>query len=192
MSTGLIIVLILVFIVVLCVGYFISVQRNIVSVDEFCQNAMSQISVQLNSRWDAVMSLAKLAAQYAKHESETLINVINQRRIGEVTTAQQANEQQDAITSVLSRIMAIGEAYPQLKADGLFKETMDGVRDYEEKVRMSRMVYNDTATKYNRIIRQFPSSFVASMLGYRDLKEYLKVDDEKKTSYPNLDDAFKN
>ena len=88
--------------------------------------------------------------------------------------------------------MAIGEAYPQLKADGLFKETMDGVRDYEEKVRMSRMVYNDTATKYNRIIRQFPSSFVASMLGYRDLKEYLKVDDEKKTSYPNLDDAFKN
>ena len=191
MSTGLIIVLILVFIVVLCVGYFISVQRNIVSLDEFCQNAMSQISVQLNSRWDAVTALAKLAAQYAKHESETLINVIKERRMGEVTNAQQANEQQDAITSVLSRIMAIGEAYPQLKADGLFKETMDGVRDYEEKVRMSRMVYNDTATKYNRVIRQFPSSFVASMLGYRDKKDYLQIDDQKKTSYPDLDDAFK-
>jgi len=191
MSTGLIIVLILVFIVVLCVGYFISVQRSIVSLDEFCQNAMSQISVQLNSRWDAVTALAKLAAQYAKHESETLINVIKERRMGEVTNAQQANEQQDAITSVLSRIMAIGEAYPQLKADGLFKETMDGVRDYEEKVRMSRMVYNDTATKYNRVIRQFPSSFVASMLGYRDKKDYLQIDDQKKTSYPDLDDAFK-
>ena len=191
MSTGLIIVLILVFIVVLCVGYFISVQRSIVSLDEFCQNAISQISVQLNSRWDAVTALAKLAAQYAKHESETLINVIKERRMGEVTNAQQANEQQDAITSVLSRIMAIGEAYPQLKADGLFKETMDGVRDYEEKVRMSRMVYNDTATKYNRVIRQFPSSFVASMLGYRDKKDYLQIDDQKKTSYPDLDDAFK-
>ena len=191
MSTGLIIVLVLVLIVVLCVGYFISVQRNIVSLDEFCQNAMSQISVQLNSRWDAVTALAKRAAQYAKHESETLINVIKERRMGEVTNAQQANEQQDAITSVLSRIMAIGEAYPQLKADGLFKETMDGVRDYEEKVRMSRMVYNDTATKYNRVIRQFPSSFVASMLGYRDTKDYLQVDDQKKTAYPDLDDAFK-
>lgn len=191
MSTGLIIVLVLVLIVVLCVGYFISVQRNIVSLDEFCQNAMSQISVQLNSRWDAVTALAKVAAQYAKHESETLINVIKERRMGEVTTAQQANEQQDAISSVLGRLIAIGEAYPELKADGLFKETMDGIRDYEEKVRMSRMVYNDTATKYNRVIRQFPSSFVASMLGYRDLKEYLKVDDQKKTSYPDLDDAFK-
>ena len=191
MSTGLIIVLILVFIVVLCVGYFISVQRNIVSLDEFCQNAMSQISVQLNSRWDAVTALAKLAAQYAKHESETLINVIKERRMGEVTNAQQANEQQDAISSVLGRLIAIGEAYPQLKADGLFKETMDGVRDYEEKVRMSRMVYNDTATKYNRVIRQFPSSFVASMLGYRDKKDYLQIDDQKKTSYPDLDDAFK-
>ena len=191
MSTGLIIVLVLVLIVVLCVGYFISVQRNIVSLDEFCQNAMSQISVQLNSRWDAVTALAKVAAQYVKHESETLINVIKERRMGEVTTAQQANEQQDAISSVLGRLIAIGEAYPELKADGLFKETMDGIRDYEEKVRMSRMVYNDTATKYNRVIRQFPSSFVASMLGYRDLKEYLKVDDQKKTSYPDLDDAFK-
>ena len=191
MSTGLIVLLIIVLLVVCCVGYFISVQRNIVSVDEYCQNAMSQISVQLNSRWDAVTALAKLAAQYAKHESETLINVIKERRIGEITNAQQANEQQDAISSVMSRLIAIGESYPQLKADGLFKETMDGVRDYEEKVRMSRMVYNDTATKYNRIIRQFPSSIVASMLGYRDKKEYLKVDDDKKTSYPDLDDAFK-
>lgn len=191
MSTGLIIILVIVALVVLCVGYFISTQRQIVSLDEFCQNAMSQISVNLNSRWDAVMNLAKMAAQYAKHESETLINVIQQRRVGEVTTPQQANEQQDAITGVLSRIMAIGEAYPQLKADGLFRETMDGIRDYEEKVRLSRMVYNDTATKYNRLIRQFPTSIFASMLGYTDKKEYLQVDDQKKINYPDLDDAFK-
>ncbi len=191
MSTGVIILLVIVLLVVLCVGYFISTQRQIVSLDEYCQNAMSQISVNLNSRWDAVTNLAKMAAQYAKHESETLINVIQQRRMGEVTNAQQANEQQDAITGVLSRIMAIGEAYPQLKADGLFKETMDGIRDYEEKVRLSRMVYNDTATKYNRVIRQFPSSIFASMLGYTDKKEYLQVDDQKKTNYPDLDEAFK-
>lgn len=191
MSTGVIILLVIVLLVVLCVGYFISTQRQIVSLDEYCQNAMSQISVNLNSRWDAVTNLAKMAAQYAKHESETLINVIQQRRMGEVTNAQQANEQQDAITGVLSRIMAIGEAYPQLKADSLFKETMDGIRDYEEKVRLSRMVYNDTATKYNRVIRQFPSSIFASMLGYTDKKEYLQVDDQKKTNYPDLDEAFK-
>jgi LemA protein len=91
----------------------------------------------------------------------------------------------------MGRLIAIGEAYPELKADGLFRETMDGVRAYEEKVRMSRMVYNDTATKYNRLIRQFPSSIVASMLNYNTQKDYLQVDDQKKTNYPDLDDVFK-
>lgn len=190
-STTLIVILVLSFIVILIVGYIIATQRKLVSLDEFCKNAMSQISVQLNSRWNAVQNLAKLAAQYAKHESETITNVIQQRRMGQVTTAQQANEQQDAISSVMGRLIAIGEAYPELKADGLFRETMDGVRAYEEKVRMSRMVYNDTATKYNRLIRQFPSSIVASMLSYNTQKDYLQVDDQKKTNYPDLDDVFK-
>lgn len=190
-STTLIVILVLAFIVILIVGYIIATQRKLVSLDEFCKNAMSQISVQLNSRWDAVQNLAKLAAQYAKHESETITNVIQQRRMGQVTTAQQANEQQDAISSVMGRLIAIGEAYPELKADGLFRETMDGVRAYEEKVRMSRMVYNDTATKYNRLIRQFPSSIVASMLNYNTQKDYLQVEDQKKTNYPDLDDVFK-
>ena len=190
-STTLIVILVLAFIVILIVGYIIATQRKLVSLDEFCKNAMSQISVQLNSRWDAVQNLAKLAAQYAKHESETITNVIQQRRMGQVTTAQQANEQQDAISSVMGRLIAIGEAYPELKADGLFRETMDGVRAYEEKVRMSRMVYNDTATKYNRLIRQFPSSIVASMLNYNTQKDYLQVEDQKKTNYPDLVDVFK-
>ncbi len=190
-STTLIVILVLAFIVILIVGYIIATQRKLVSLDEFCKNAMSQISVQLNSRWDAVQNLAKLAAQYAKHESETITNVIQQRRMGQVTTAQQANEQQDAISSVMGRLIAIGEAYPELKADGLFRETMDGVRAYEEKVRMSRMVYNDTATKYNRLIRQFPSSIVASILNYNTQKDYLQVDDQKKINYPDLDDVFK-
>ena len=55
---------------------------------------------------------------------------------------------------------------------------------------MSRMIYNDTATKMNRMVRQWPSSIVASMLHF-DVKEYLKVDSEEKKQYPNLDEAFK-
>ena len=185
-----IIISIVLLLVVLIIGYIISTQRKLVSVDELCQNAMSQISVNLNSRWDAVMSLAKTASQYAKHESETIITAIQQRRMGEVRTAQEVNSQQEALTGVLGRLIAIGEAYPELKADGLYKETMDGIREYEEKVRMSRMVYNDTATKFNRIVRQFPSSIFASMLGFSKTKDYLQVDDQKKTNYPNIDDAF--
>ena len=183
----------LVIIIVLAIvvgGYFISTQRSLVNLDELCKNALSQIEVQLNSRWDAVLALAKTAAQYAKHESETLIEVIKQRRGEQVNTPEAVNEQTSARGQVMGRLIAIGEAYPELKAAGLYQETMEGVKQYEENVRMSRMVYNDTATKMNRMVRQWPSSIVASLLHFGQ-KEYLKVDEEQKKSYPNLDEAFK-
>lgn len=185
-----IILFIVIALAILVAGYIISTQREFVHLDELCKNAMSQIAVQLNSRWDAVTALAKTAAQYAGHESETLINTIRERRQGNITTAEQVNEQQGAISQVLGRLIAIGEAYPNLKADALYKEAMDGMRDYEEKVRMSRMVYNDTATKMNRMVRQWPSSFVAGLLHFTE-RVYLDLDDAQKASYPDLDEAFK-
>ena len=187
MSITLIIIIVL---AVIVIGYFISTQRSLVNLDELCKNSLSQIEVQLNSRWDAVLALAKTAAQYAKHESETLIEVIRQRRGEQVNTPEAVNEQQSALSQVMGRLIAIGEASPELKAAGLYKETMDGVKQYEENVRMSRMIYNDTATKMNRMVRQWPSSIVASLLHF-DLKDYLKADDEQKKNYPNLDEAFK-
>ena len=185
-----IILFIIIALAILVAGYIISTQREFVHLDELCKNAMSQIAVQLNSRWDAITALAKTAAQYASHESETLINTIRERRQGNITTAEQVNEQQGAISQVLGRLIAIGEAYPNLKADALYQEAMDGMRDYEEKVRMSRMVYNDTATKMNRMVRQWPSSFVAGLLHFTE-RAYLELDDTKKVSYPDLDEAFK-
>ena len=187
------VLLILGIIIVLVIAvllYIYNTQRQLVNLDELCKNAMSQIAVQLNSRWDAVLALAKMASKYAKHESETIINTINARRQTQVVTAEQVNAQQGELSSILGRLMAIGEAYPDLKAAGLYKETMDGVKQYEENVRKARMIYNDTATKMNRMVRQWPSSIVASMLHF-DLKEYLKADEEQKKSYPNLDEAFK-
>jgi LemA protein len=186
---AIIILIVVIVLALLVVGYIISTQRELVHLDELCKNATSQIAVQLNSRWDAITALAKSAAQYASHESETLINTIRERRQGNITTADQINEQQGAISQLLGRLIAIGEAYPNLKADALYKEAMDGMRDYEEKVRVSRMVYNDTATKMNRMVRQWPSSIVASLLHF-DIKDYLKIDDEKKKNYPDLDEAF--
>lgn len=182
--------IIIIILVVLVFGYFVMTQRSLVNLDELCKNALGQIEVQLNSRWDAMLALAKTAAQYAKHESETLIEVIRQRRGEDVNSPAVASEQQGALQQVMGRLIAIGEAYPELKAADLYKEVTDGVRKYEENVRMSRMVYNDTATKMNRMVRQWPSSIVASMLHFGQ-KDYFKTDEEQKKSYPNLDEAFK-
>lgn len=182
----LIILILIIIALVVAVGlYIFSTQRQLVKLDENCKNALSQIEVQLNSRWDALLALAKTASQYAKHESETLINVIAQRRQTGITTAADVNVQQGELSQIAARLMAIAEQYPNLKANDLFARTMDSVRGYEENVRLSRMVYNDTATKMNRAVRQWPSSFVASMLHFGE-KDYLKTDEEQKKSMPDI------
>ncbi len=191
--TALIIVIAL---VVIIGGYFISTQRSLVNLDELCKNALSQIEVQLNSRFDAVVALAKTAAKYAEHESETIIKTIEARsgNSGTIpangTSAAAINQQSDLLGQMMGRLNVVFERYPELKASELYVKAQDGQKEYEENVRMSRMVYNDTATKMNRMVRQWPSSIVASMLHF-DMKDYLKVDDEKKKLYPDLDDAFK-
>ena len=190
MSTALIIIIVL---AVIVIGYFISTQRSMVNLDELCKNALSQIEVQLNSRFDAVVALAKAAAQYAKHESETILETIQARGGNSgvaANTPAAINAQTDLLSQMMGKLNVVVERYPELKASDLYKETQEGMKQYEEHVRMSRMIYNDTATKMNRMVRQWPSSIVASMLHF-DQKEYLKVDDEKKKNYPDLDEAFK-
>jgi LemA protein len=186
MITTLIIVLVVALLVVVAVIlWFVSTQRELVNLDEKCSNALSQIQVQMNSRWDALLAVAKAATAYAKHESETLIKTIEGRRGVEMRSAADVNQQQSAFTEVLGKLMAVHEAYPDLKASDLFKETMAQIKGFEENVRMSRMIYNDTATRMNRYVRQWPSSFVASHLHF-GLKDYLKIDDEKKRDMPEL------
>ena len=187
--------LVIIALVVIVGGYFISTQRSLVNLDELCKNALSQIEVQLNSRFDAVIALAKTAAQYAKHESETIIQAV-QARGGNLAngnlpaTPESINQQSDLLTQMMGRLNVVFERYPELKASDLYKEAQQGMKQYEENVRMSRMIYNDTATKMNRMVRQWPSSIVASLLHF-GLKDYLKTDSEEKKQYPNLDEAFK-
>lgn len=178
----------IVLLLVVVAAYFVMTQRKLVSLDELCKNALSQIEVQLNSRFDAVIALAKTAAKYAAHESETIIKAVEARG-GKASTPEAINQQSDMLGQMMGRLNVVFERYPELKASELYVNAQNGQKEYEENVRMSRMVYNDTATKMNRMVRQWPSSIVASMLHFAE-KEYLKVDDENKRNYPNLDEAF--
>ena len=154
--------------------WFISVQRKLVNKDELCRNSMSQIGVQQNSRWDAVSALVELTRSYNEHEYNTLRDVIAQRReIVGTSSAEEASAQEDLLGSALSRINLVAEQYPQLKADQTYARTMESINQYENNVRVSRMVFNDAVTAYNRLVRQFPDSIVAGALHFA-VKEYLK------------------
>ena len=183
MGTAAIILIVIVALILIVGLYIYSTQRNLVDLDEKANNAISQIAVQLNTRWDAVKALVEMTQQYAKHEHDTLLETIAQRRQAAPSTAEAINEQQTAIGQSLGRLMAISEQYPQLQAAGVYQDTMASIRGYEENVRLSRMVYNDCATRMNRMVRQWPSSFVASMLHFGK-REYLQADESKKDFPP--------
>ncbi len=173
-------IIIIVAIIAIVALWFMGIQRKLVSSDELCQNSMSQIGVQQQSRWDAVSALVKLTKSYNEHEYNTLVDIIKQRKdITRTSAAADANAQEDVLVAAAAKIRFVAEQYPELKADATYAKTMDSLNNYENQVRMSRMVFNDSVTKYNRIVRQFPDSIVASILKF-PLREYLKEVESKR------------
>ncbi len=172
--------LIIAAVIVLLIIWGISVQRKLVYLDELCGNAMSQIGVQQNTRWDALGALADLTKQYDEHEYNTLMDVMKQRKpVTSQSSAEDAQKQENILTEAMDKFIAVGEAYPDLKATDMYQNTMNGVKQYEENVRLARMIYNDIVTRLNRMIRQFPDSIIAGMLHYQT-RTYLETEDRKK------------
>lgn len=178
------IITIILIVLALVALFFISEQRKFVFLSENIDNALANIEVNLNSRWDALKALANAVKSYSEHEFETLSAIIDKRSVS-AKSAAGLSEGEALLGSALSRINAVAESYPELKASELYTRTMDSINDYESKVRVSRMVYNDSVTKLNRAVKMFPSSIVAGILGI-NAKDYLVVDDNKK-DMPNLE-----
>ena len=179
------VVIILVVIVAIVIFWAIGVQRTLVGLDENVNNAMSQIGVQLSSRFDALTGLLDLVKGYNEHEYKTLSDVIKMRTsINGNSKPADVDAQENMITETLGKIMAVAEAYPDLKSNTNYQNLMNSLNDYESKVRQSRLVYNDTVTKLNRTIRMFPNTLIAPMFGIV-ARDYLKTD-ESKSEMPSM------
>ena len=178
-------ILILAVVVVLLIMWFIFVQRKLVVMDENINNSMSQIGVQISSRWDALTALLDLTKGYAEHEYKTLSDTIKMRTsISSKSSAKDVNEKENILTEAMGKIMAVAESYPELKSNENYIKTMDSVNEYEKMVRQSRLIYNDSVTKLNREIRMFPTSIVAGVLNIRS-RDYLETN-ESKADMPSM------
>ena len=168
-----------VIIIAIIISWVISVQRTLVVVDENINNTMSQIGVQLSSRWDALISLLDLTKGYATHEYNTLTEIIKDRcPITKDSLLDDIRKQENIIAAVMRGIMAVAENYPDLKVNSTYIKTIDAVNQYENMVRTSRLIYNDSVNKLNRAIRMWPASLIAGILGFSK-RAYLEEIDEK-------------
>ena len=176
--------IIVIAIVAILVLWVISVQNRLVKSDELCNNALKQINVQQVSRYDALQALVKLTREYASYEADTLQKVVDARKItsSAAPTAAEIDANEKALKEISAKLIAVAEAYPDLKANQNYQQTMQSIQTYEENVRLSRMTFNDTVTRFNQQVRVFPASLIAGMLGFSK-RDYLAEDTTKK-DYP--------
>lgn len=167
---------------ILLVLWFITTQKSLVERDELCRNALSQISVQQSSRWDALSAISALVKDHNAHEYKTLMDILQKRQAPE--GAETAAEQEALLLKGKHSVLALAESYPELKSHTLYQESIAAVEHHEEHVRKARMVYNDTVSRFNSMVRGLPSSIVANYLNFTP-KSYLR-EEVGKTDMPRM------
>ena len=157
----------------------ISTYNKLVTSKEKVNNAMGQIATNVESRWDALTSLISATKEYSQSESQTLMDITNARSgVTPNASAKDVVADDELFAQAMRSINVVVENYPELKASNLYQSAMGSIDKYENNVRLSRQIYNDTVTMYNRQIKVFPTNLIAGMLGF-DTEEYFAATESK-------------
>lgn len=172
--------------VALLVVWGIRINNNMVTMEENVNKAWGNVENVYQRRADLIPNLVNTVKGYAQHESSTFESVVNARAKAtsinvnpENMTAEQLKEFQQAqseVGSALGRLIAIGEAYPELKANENFKELQAQLEGTENRIAVERKNFNDEAQKFNSYIRRFPQSIIAGMRDF-DKKPYFEAEE---------------
>ena len=158
-------------VVVLILLFVVGTYNSLVQLRNKVRNQWSQIDVVLKNRADLIPNLVETVKGYAGHESKTLEAVIAARN--SYVTASTPEEQMKAsgeITGALSKLFALSESYPDLKANTNFLDLQAKLTETEDKIRYARQFYNDAVNKFNNKVEMFPSNIIAGMFHFEMAK----------------------
>jgi LemA protein len=165
---------------VVLVGAVVLIYNGLVGLRNQCENAFSQIDVQLKRRNDLIPNLVETVKGYAKHESETFKAVTEARAsMANAKTVKEKSEANNILTGTLKTLFAVAENYPQLKANENFMQLQEELTTTENKISYSRQFYNDTVLKYDTKRQTFPSNIIAGMFHFVD-KDYFQTAEAEK------------
>jgi LemA protein len=158
--------------------------------DEAVNQAASQIKVQLQRRADLIPNLVETVKGFAQQESTVLVGVTEARarlngaiqggNLGEMATANQA------LTGALGRLIAVSEAYPELKSNTNFLQLQDQLEGTENRISVARQDYNTAVEDFNGFIRRFPYNLTAKMFGHGTPREYFELTDAAAAEAPKV------
>ena len=150
-------------------------------------NGWKQIDVQLKRRHDLIPNLVNTVRGYMEYEQETLQKVIAARNAAASAAGiADAAAKENALTGALSRLFALAESYPQLKANENVRQLQEELASTENKISFARQFYNDIATKFNIAQQQFPGNIIAGMFGFA-AAELFEVTDAAERAVPAVD-----
>ncbi len=179
------------------VFWTIGIYNQLVNQRNRVRNAFAQIDVQLTRRYDLIPNLVEAVKGYMKHERETLEAVIKARNTAvsslDAAKADPANADamkklgasEGALGGVLSRLFALSEAYPDLKANQNMMQFQEELASTENKVSFSRQAFNDSVMSYNNSAENFPNSVIAGMFSFA-LASFLEIESEEKRDVPEI------
>jgi LemA protein len=165
-------------IVVIVLAWAVSIYNRLVSLRNQFKNAFAQIDVQLKRRYDLIPNLVETAKGYLAHERGTLEAVVNARNTaiaangkaaqapGDAVAMKQLSSAEAGLSGALSKLFALSEAYPDLKANQTMMQLSEELTSTENKIAFSRQAYNDTVMGYNTRVESFPDNVFAGAFGF--------------------------
>ncbi len=170
------IIIIIAIIAVIIVLWYIStsnkLNRAVVKIDE----SLSGIDVALTKRYDVLTKMMDVVKAYAKHEKETLFEVINLRKDMSI---QEKNEANKAMDENMKKINIVAENYPELKSSENYKTLQQSIADVEEHLQAARRLYNSNVSLFNQLLVTFPTSSIAKNKGMTK-KDFFEADESKR------------
>lgn len=165
------------------IGNFVGTYNSLQLMDETVNSNWAQVENQLQRRADLIPNIVNTVKGYATHEKQVFTSIAESRSKlsgavakGNIKDVNQANSQ---LTGALSRLLAISENYPQLKADKSFIALQDELAGTENRLAVARRDYNESVKTIDGVIRTFPTNFIAGIAGIKE-REYFKVEESKK------------
>ncbi|HCC67908.1 TPA: hypothetical protein DEP90_01685 [Patescibacteria group bacterium] len=167
-------------VIVIVIGFLISLYNKLAKQKLVVNEAEADIETFLKQRYDMIPNLVEIVKGYAKHESETFKMVTEMRsKAMSAGTLDEKMKFEKQLSAGITKIFAVAENYPELKANENFKELQTSLKGLEENIQKSRRFYNGTVRDFNTVIAVFPNSLIAGIMGYKAMPFFEATDEEK-------------
>ena len=174
-------------VIILIALYFIYIYNGFVSLKAAIDAAWSDIEVQLKRRHDLIPALVETVKGYQKYEKSTLEDIIKARSMSlNASSIEEKAKAEGELSHALSKLFALAEAYPDLKANTTFLKLQNELSNIEEALQNARRYYNAVVRDYNAKIESFPDLIIAKKFNFTP-REYFELEDEKEKEMPKID-----